>query len=179
MNAYTGQVPDILGRPGEWTQDAACRGEDPELFFDDTAKRYAKQVCLLCPVLADCREWILSVERGRSYRLRFGIFAGLTRMERVRLDRTAPQPTAKEQAEEARTGQAPRPAPTAKPRTPRTKPRLKPRGATWHERRIYVLWSSGLSDLQIARRMTVSVPAVKRVRERLGLLPNLHVRAVS
>lgn len=45
---------------------------------------------------------------------------------------------------------------------------------TPHERRIHALWATGASDLEIARRMAVSTPSVQRVRERLGLLPNLH-----
>ncbi|MFF4548633.1 WhiB family transcriptional regulator [Streptomyces sp. NPDC001406] len=71
----------------------------------------------------------------------------------------------------------PAPAPELAAPSPVPKPRPRPRGDTPHERRIYTLWMTGASDLDIARRMAVSVPSVRRVRERLGLLPNLHARA--
>ncbi|MFB7594646.1 hypothetical protein [Streptomyces sp. NPDC056160] len=35
---------------------------------------------------------------------------------------------------------------------------------TAQERRIYALWASGVSDVDIARCMALSVPAVQRVR---------------
>ncbi|GEL25730.1 transcriptional regulator WhiB [Pseudonocardia sulfidoxydans NBRC 16205] len=47
-----------------WHEQAACRGEDPALFFpvgnagpakEQTAR--AKAVCAGCPVIAQCREW--------------------------------------------------------------------------------------------------------------------------
>lgn len=60
-----------------------------------------------------------------------------------------------------------------------TKAKPPARGDNPHERRIYTLWSSGLSDLDIARRMAVSVPSVQRARERLGLLANLPARKAS
>lgn len=59
------------------------------------------------------------------------------------------------------------------------KPKPPVRGDTPHERRVYTLWSSGLTDLDVARRMAVSVPSVQRVRERLGLLANLPERKAS
>ncbi|MFI5973579.1 WhiB family transcriptional regulator [Streptomyces sp. NPDC051452] len=58
-----------------------------------------------------------------------------------------------------------------------SKPRPKSRGETPHERRVYSLWASGLSDIAIARAMAVSVPSVQRVCERLGLIPNAAARA--
>lgn len=57
------------------------------------------------------------------------------------------------------------------------RPKAARRGSTPHERRIYALWQSGASDLDIARCMAVSVPAVERIRDRLGLRKNL--KAVS
>lgn len=47
-----------------WHEQAACRGEDPALFFpvgnagpakEQTAQ--AKAVCAGCPVIVQCREW--------------------------------------------------------------------------------------------------------------------------
>ncbi|MER5909544.1 WhiB family transcriptional regulator [Streptomyces sp. NPDC001982] len=79
-------------------------------------------------------------------------------------------------------GRTPRPQPAPKPAAaaPAHQPKpVQPRGATQHERRVYTLWSTGLSDMDIARRMAVSVPSVKRVRGRLGLLPNQQARTAS
>ncbi|EID53436.1 WhiB family transcriptional regulator [Saccharomonospora xinjiangensis] len=68
---------------GEWWQDAACRDEDPELFFPvsdmgpgarQTAR--AKAVCARCPVRDQCLRYAL--ENGLDH----GIFGGLTERER-------------------------------------------------------------------------------------------------
>ncbi|MFF3847996.1 WhiB family transcriptional regulator [Streptomyces sp. NPDC002328] len=56
-------------------------------------------------------------------------------------------------------------------------PRVK--GGTPHERRVYRLWAEACTDLEIARRMGVSVLEVRRVRERLGLLPHDRMATAS
>jgi WhiB family redox-sensing transcriptional regulator len=43
------------GQPPAWRADAACAGEDPELFFDSDHVEEAKAVCTGCPVLVQCR----------------------------------------------------------------------------------------------------------------------------
>ena len=67
----------------DWRHDAACRDEDPELFFPvsemgpgarQTAA--AKAVCARCPVRARCLDH--AVDNG----LDFGIFGGATERER-------------------------------------------------------------------------------------------------
>jgi WhiB family transcriptional regulator, redox-sensing transcriptional regulator len=67
----------------DWRHRAACRDEDPELFFPvsetgpgarQTAQ--AKVVCARCPVRAECLEYAL--ENGLDH----GIFGGLTERER-------------------------------------------------------------------------------------------------
>jgi len=72
----------------DWRQDAACRDEDPELFFPisevgpgarQTAR--AKAVCAQCPVRAQCLEYAL--DNGLSH----GIFGGTTDTERRNLTR--------------------------------------------------------------------------------------------
>jgi WhiB family redox-sensing transcriptional regulator len=72
----------------DWRHRAACRGEDPELFFpvselgpgarqtDD-----AKAVCARCPVRAQCLEYAL--DNGLDH----GIFGGTTEAERRMLRR--------------------------------------------------------------------------------------------
>lgn len=81
---------------------------------------------------------------------------------------------------EAQGDQPPAPAappqeqPTVKvPKSPRVK------GSTPHERRVYRLWAEAYTDLEIARRMAVSVLEVQRVRERLGLLPHERMANAS
>ncbi|HLI37900.1 MAG TPA: WhiB family transcriptional regulator [Streptosporangiaceae bacterium] len=72
-----------------WRSRAACRGEDPELFFPvgssgPAALRQvaaAKAVCARCPVRDACLGFALST--GQDY----GIWGGLTEDERRRLRR--------------------------------------------------------------------------------------------
>ncbi len=78
-------APPILEeRP--WAVFAACRGEDPDLFFGATKEAVARalSLCGICPVETDCREYALSA------RERFGIWGGLTERERRRLLRRRP-----------------------------------------------------------------------------------------
>ena len=63
----------------DWRDRAACRSEDPELFFPvgDGAPALlqiaeAKAVCRRCPVVAECLTWAL--ESGQGY----GVWGGLT-----------------------------------------------------------------------------------------------------
>ncbi len=75
----------------EWMQDAACRDYDTDFFFPVKgvasgralrAIEDAKAVCLACPVLAECRDYILS-DHPR-YEDDFGIFAALSPEDRHR-----------------------------------------------------------------------------------------------
>ena len=79
------------GVPG-WQEHAACRGEDPDLFFAPeieypaARKRretQAKQVCARCPVRLPCLEWRLRSESQRDA----GIWGGLNEDERILLRR--------------------------------------------------------------------------------------------
>lgn len=70
----------------DWRQRAACRDEDPELFFpvSDTGPgarqaARAKAVCARCPVRAGCLDY--AFENGLDH----GIFGGLTERERRRV----------------------------------------------------------------------------------------------
>lgn len=69
-----------------WLTDAACREEDPELFFPLTSGeaayeqiRGAKNVCRRCPVRELCLTY--AVETGQSA----GIWGGTTEEERRKL----------------------------------------------------------------------------------------------
>jgi WhiB family redox-sensing transcriptional regulator len=71
-----------------WTDAAACRREDPELFFPIGCSaefapeiEKAKAVCRACPVVEDClREAINAPER-------YGVWGGLDEQERAVLRR--------------------------------------------------------------------------------------------
>jgi WhiB family redox-sensing transcriptional regulator len=67
----------------DWRDLAACRDEDPELFFPigtagparDQIKR-ARAVCRRCPVVDECLLWALTAGQAE------GIWGGLTAEER-------------------------------------------------------------------------------------------------
>lgn len=72
---------------GDWRHRAACRDEDPELFFpigtDGPAHRQAAAattVCRRCPVQAECLEHALGAED-------FGVWGGMAEHERRALKR--------------------------------------------------------------------------------------------
>jgi WhiB family redox-sensing transcriptional regulator len=78
-----------------WRQGAACRDQDPELFFPLTdlgpgarqADR-AKAVCARCPVRTECLDYAL--DNGLDH----GIFGGATETERRELRRARTSRTA-------------------------------------------------------------------------------------
>jgi len=73
----------------DWRDDAACRDEDPELFFPIGTTgialeqvNAAKRVCARCPVQEDCLEFTLASNQDA------GIWGGLTEDERRTLKRS-------------------------------------------------------------------------------------------
>lgn len=66
-----------------WRERAKCRDHDPELFHPTLGERdkrdYAKAICQLCPVRAQCLEWALATDE------QYAIYGGLTRAERLKL----------------------------------------------------------------------------------------------
>ncbi|MBW3661501.1 MAG: WhiB family transcriptional regulator [Actinobacteria bacterium] len=72
----------------DWRRDAACRDEDPELFFPigttgpaiDQANA-AKRVCARCDVREECLEFALATNQDA------GVWGGLTEEERRSLRR--------------------------------------------------------------------------------------------
>lgn len=64
---------------------ALCAEVDPELWFPDVGEsaRQAKALCQNCPILADCRNEILALERAGHRQP--GVWAGMTRAERRQL----------------------------------------------------------------------------------------------
>lgn len=72
----------------EWQHRAACRDEDPELFFPVSEMgpgarqvEKAKSVCARCPVRSECLNYAL--RNGLNH----GIFGGMTESERRALAR--------------------------------------------------------------------------------------------
>lgn len=77
-----------------WTEFAACRGLDSELFFPvgtpgapayEAAVARAKAVCAECPVRDACLLWAL------DHGVEFGVFGGRTEFERTDLLRALPR----------------------------------------------------------------------------------------
>ena len=63
MSHYTGAIPE-LDRADDWRDFAACRNEDPEVFFAEGKKSraevvHAQSVCHGCPVRIQCGEYAL------------------------------------------------------------------------------------------------------------------------
>ena len=83
------RAADAPGRDeGCWRRRAACRGEDPELFFPVGSAgpalaqiAGAKKICARCPVLRACLMFAMAA--GQEY----GIWGGLTEDERRQLRR--------------------------------------------------------------------------------------------
>lgn len=79
MSRYVRIPAQLLTLDGDWWRDAACCGEDPELFFppEDADERIeaAKRVCDTCPIRQQCLDWAVS---NREH----GIWGGLTDRER-------------------------------------------------------------------------------------------------
>ena len=72
----------------DWRHEAACRDQDPELFFPigNTGPALvqlesAKAVCLRCPVVDECLRWAL--ETGQDS----GVWGGLSEDDRRALKR--------------------------------------------------------------------------------------------
>jgi WhiB family transcriptional regulator, redox-sensing transcriptional regulator len=71
-----------------WYRNAACQGEDPELFFPISTTgparlqlMEAKRVCARCPVLSECLRW--AIVTGMEH----GVWGGMSEGERRALRR--------------------------------------------------------------------------------------------
>lgn len=72
----------------DWRQHAACRHEDPDLFFPIGTSgpallqaEQAKAVCRRCPVREPCLEWALETDQT------LGVWGGTSETERRALKR--------------------------------------------------------------------------------------------
>jgi WhiB family redox-sensing transcriptional regulator len=66
-----------------WRDQARCRAEDPEIFYDPTQVARARELCAACPVRTECLGYV------QDHRDDWGIWGGLTPAERRRLPRSA------------------------------------------------------------------------------------------
>lgn len=66
-----------------WRDDAACTEYDPDYWFTDDPqlRRFAQQICDTCPVLNECRDWVLG-EKKHAPINEYGVVAGMTVLER-------------------------------------------------------------------------------------------------
>lgn len=76
-------------RAADWRATAACREEDPTLFFPNGDSgpwllviEQAKAICRRCPALEACGQW------AAAERVEYGIFGGLTEQERRAIHRS-------------------------------------------------------------------------------------------
>jgi len=79
------RLPGPVADLWDWQFDGACRRVGPEVFFHPEGERgskrrtrasAAKEICLTCPVLQQCRTHALSVREP------YGVWGGLTEDER-------------------------------------------------------------------------------------------------
>lgn len=66
------------GRDYQWMTEAACLGEDTELWFAAETEQQAKDICERCPVRQQCLSTFLNEAEG--------VFGGLSRKERQKLE---------------------------------------------------------------------------------------------
>lgn len=88
----------------EWELRAACRSQDPDIWFSKGTWTQAKKICLSeCPVREECLEATLAREEKTADSLRAGIMAGLTGAQRAELARSRMKPTPKPEPKRSRT----------------------------------------------------------------------------
>ncbi len=88
--ADTRRLPVPVVEVWDWQLQGACRGMDSAFFFHPDGERgparagreaRAKQVCLNCPVLEQCRRYALFVQEP------YGVWGGLSESERAEMVR--------------------------------------------------------------------------------------------
>jgi WhiB family redox-sensing transcriptional regulator len=86
--SYVSETKDVNLYAPPWLAEAACVGEDPNLFFADQGKVFsgartkaAIRVCQSCPVVRKCLAWALETGDG------FAVLGGMTPQQRTRYRR--------------------------------------------------------------------------------------------
>ena len=82
-------LPTLRFEPQPWITRAACRDEDPDIFFPGRGESTApaEYICHGCPVRIECLEWAL--DHGEKH----GIWGGLSERARRRIRTTRRQAT--------------------------------------------------------------------------------------
>ncbi|WP_406501528.1 WhiB family transcriptional regulator [Streptomyces sp. NBC_01590] len=104
------RAPDNLARPVHWDRRAACRREDPRIFFPEgsasdviASTDLAKSICRNCLVSGRCQ--IDALKRAEPY----GVWGGLDEDERSVILRRARERAAARARQEADDGPTPAP----------------------------------------------------------------------
>jgi len=69
-----------------WTDFASCRSIGGDLWFPEVGEPTwvaARRICESCPVMWQCRDWVMRTELGFDRSRRFGITGGLTPSQRA------------------------------------------------------------------------------------------------
>lgn len=91
----------------DWVDEAFCAEIDPEIFFPatkggtsahDIQFDTARSICNTCPVLTQCLEAAMKFEEGTTHYSRYGMFGGLTPVERADLAGNKPKRRSKKRA---------------------------------------------------------------------------------
>ena len=72
-----------------WTESASCRSVSGDFWFPEVGEPtafQARRICGECPVLADCREWVMGVELGQGPKARYGIVAAMSPIQRWKFE---------------------------------------------------------------------------------------------
>ena len=89
MTAVTTSTPQETGLwVQEWASQGLCTNVDPDaLFVQGAAQQQAKQICVGCPVIAEC------LADALDNRTEFGVWGGMTERERRALLKRRPEVT--------------------------------------------------------------------------------------
>lgn len=76
---------------GPWAEHATCANTGdafyPEYGAGHDEWDYLRSVCLnRCPVLDDCRDWVMAAELGHDYKTRYGVAAGMSPLQRKKYE---------------------------------------------------------------------------------------------
>ncbi|MFC8015364.1 WhiB family transcriptional regulator [Streptomyces cinereoruber] len=96
MSEYISEKISPISDPKEWVEAACAKpGIDPNIFFDRDSERSnqgksnlsAKRICNRCAVRQECLSLAISSREG------YGIWGGLTTVERINVSNTVPTRT--------------------------------------------------------------------------------------
>lgn len=87
------QVVELPVSDLAWYQQGACRtiADYDSVFFPLARNGYAhaRKICVMCPVLNECQEYVLEQEAGLDRQHRWGMWGALTPSQRSRWPHTA------------------------------------------------------------------------------------------